>query len=114
MQERLRECGVPAAEQLRSGNLPELLAWAKNRDRWPLVAKPTGSSGSDGIFFCQGPEDITMAHQEFLDGTEYIVDTVSHEGKHLCCAVWAYTKRKGTPWNPHCIVSEGNRLLPPP
>jgi len=132
MQERLRECGVPAAEQLRSGNLPELLAWAKNRDRWPLVAKPTGSSGSDGIFFCQGPEDITMAHeeligkmnpngilnlelvlQEFLDGTEYIVDTVSHEGKHLCCAVWAYTKRKGTPWNPHCIVSEGNRLLPP-
>mmetsp|Transcript_16926 Transcript_16926/g.43128 ORF Transcript_16926/g.43128 Transcript_16926/m.43128 type:complete len:551 (-) Transcript_16926:297-1949(-) len=131
MQERLRECGVPAAEQVRSGSLPELLAWARAHGRWPLVAKPTGSSGSDGIFFCQGLDDIEAAHseligkknpnglincelalQEFLAGTEYIVDTVSHEGKHLCVAIWVYTKRKGVAWNPHCIVSEGNRLLP--
>jgi len=131
MQERLRACGVPAALQLRSGNLPEMLAWAEAQGSWPLVAKPTGSSGSDGIFFCQGPDDITMAHrelvgkvnpnglvnaelalQEFLDGTEYIVDTVSHAGRHLCVAIWVYTKRRGVPWNARCIVSEGNRLLP--
>jgi len=53
-----------------------------------------------------------LALQEFLDGTEYIVDTVSHAGKHLCCAIWVYRKLRGTAWNPHCIVSEGNRLLP--
>lgn len=131
MQERLSQCGVPAAEQVRSGDLQELLGWAEAHGRWPLVAKPTGSSGSDGIFFCQSPDDISAAHgeligkknpnglincelalQEFLAGTEYIVDTVSHGGKHLCVAIWVYTKRRGVPWNPHCIVSEGNRLLP--
>jgi len=131
MQERLRECGLRAAEQIRSANLFDLLQWATARNQWPLVAKPTGSSGSDGIFFCKDLEDVRGAHaeivgkmnpngkfnaelvlQEFLSGTEYIVDTVSHAGKHICVAVWVYTKRKGTPWNPNCIVSEGNKLLP--
>jgi len=130
MQERLRTCGVPAAEQLLSSSRDELLTWARNRGQWPLVAKPTGSSGSDGIFFCQGEQDVSNAVeelvgkpnpngkingeivlQEFLSGTEYIVDTVSYEGKHICVAIWVYTKRRGTPWNPNCIISEGNRLM---
>merc|ERR1719433_2518182 len=54
----------------------------------------------------------TLALQEFLDGVEYIVDTVSHASRHLCVAIWVYTKRKGVEWAPHAIVSEGNRLLP--
>jgi biotin carboxylase len=132
MQERLRDCGIPAADQIRSASLDELLRWATARNQWPCVAKPTGSSGSDGIFFCQNTQDLRAAHdevvgktnpngkvnaelvvQEFLAGTEYIVDTVSHEGKHICVAMWVYRKRKGTPWNPNCIVSEGNMLLEP-
>jgi len=132
MQERLRACGVSAADQIKSGILSELLGWAQQRNRWPVVAKPLGSSGSDGIFFCKSSDDIKDAHaeligklnpngqhnaelalQEFLDGTEYIVDTVSHAGRHLCVAIWVYTKRKGVAWAPHAIVSEGNRLLPP-
>mmetsp|Transcript_89456 Transcript_89456/g.177843 ORF Transcript_89456/g.177843 Transcript_89456/m.177843 type:complete len:563 (-) Transcript_89456:370-2058(-) len=131
MQERLRECGVPAADQIKSGDLTKLLGWAQQRNCWPVVAKPTGSSGSDGIFFCQSCDDIASAHaeligkmnpngqcndalalQEFLKGTEYIVDTVSHAGRHLCVAIWVYTKRQGVAWAPHAIVSEGNRLLP--
>jgi hypothetical protein len=131
MQEQLRRCGVPACEQFLSGDMDELLAWAQKHGQWPLVAKPCCSSGSDGIFFCKSEDDIREAHatligtytpnatlnaqivlQEFLDGTEYIVDTVSHAGRHLCVACWVYSKRRGTPWNPHCIVSEGNRLLP--
>lgn len=131
MQDRLRECGLSAAEQKLSSSLAELSAWAQARGQWPLVAKPVGSSGSDGIFFCSGLADLRAAHaevvgtmnpngqvnaeivlQEFLAGTEYIIDTVSYAGQHICCAIWVYTKRKGTPWNPTCIVSEGNRLLP--
>eukprot|EP00667_Euglena_gracilis_P006161 EG_transcript_6213 len=131
MQEQLRRCGVPACEQFLSGDVDALVDWARKHGRWPLVAKPCCSSGSDGIFFCKSEEDVVEAHhsligtmtpnatmnnavvlQEFLDGTEYIVDTVSHEGKHLCVAMWVYKKRRGTPWNPHCIMSEGNRLLP--
>jgi len=131
MQEQLRRCGVPAADQHKSGDLEELLSWARNRDKWPLVAKPISSSGSDGIFFCKSEDDLVEAHsmivgamnpngvrnteialQEFLDGDEYIVDTVSFDGRHECVATWAYTKRRGLPWNAKAIISENNTLLP--
>lgn len=132
MQECLRKNGVPAAEQFKSGDLEKLVGWANERGQWPLVAKPTGGAGSDGIFFCKSEEDLRAAHkgiignlnptgvvnteialQEFLDGDEYIVDTVSFEGKHLCVAMWVYSKRRGLPWAPAAIISACNTLLPP-
>lgn len=132
MQERLRQCGVPAAEQFRSGNLQELLAWAQKRNDWPVVAKPISGSGSDGVFFCRGEEDLTAAHgeivgklhvesgkvnaeialQEFLAGDEYIVDTISHGGRHICVACWVYKKCRGLPWNQTAIMNLQNMLLP--
>jgi biotin carboxylase len=123
---------VPAAEQFRSGDLQKLLKWARDRNEWPVVAKPTGSSGSDGVFFCQSEQDLSAAHeeiigklnpngavnndialQEFLAGDEYIVDTVSFKGKHLAVACWVYNKVRGLPWNPTAILSTQNKLLPP-
>eukprot|EP00442_Polarella_glacialis_P018584 CAMPEP_0115153448 /NCGR_PEP_ID=MMETSP0227-20121206/66733_1 /TAXON_ID=89957 /ORGANISM="Polarella glacialis, Strain CCMP 1383" /LENGTH=470 /DNA_ID=CAMNT_0002564191 /DNA_START=36 /DNA_END=1448 /DNA_ORIENTATION=+ len=131
MQNCLRLNGVPAAEQHKSGILEELLSWARARGQWPLVAKPLSSSGSDGIFFCQNEEDLESAHkvivgalnpngvqntdialQEFLTGDEYIVDSVSRDGRHQCVAIWVYSKRRGLPWNATAILSEGNTLLP--
>jgi len=132
MQEQLRKCGVPAAEQFRAGDLDQLLDWARNHNQWPVVAKPTGSSGSDGVFFCRGEDDLRAAHkeiigklnpngvvnsdialQEFLDGDEFIVDSVSHEGRHLCVAIWVYNKIRGLPWNSTAIMNQQNKLLPP-
>lgn len=119
MQDRLRECGIPACEQTKSGDLEELLQWARARNEWPLVAKPTGGMGSDGVFFCQNEADLCKAHasiigqlnpkgqknefialQEFLNGEEYIIDTVSKDGKHICVAMWSQGKRRNLPWNP--------------
>jgi len=100
--------------------------------QWPLVAKPVSGAGSDGIFFCKAEDDIRAAHagiighrsptgplnnelalQEFLSGDEYIVDTVSYDGKHMCVAIWVYNKLKGLPWNPHVIMPDQCMLLPP-
>jgi len=130
MQEALRRNGVPAAEQFKSGNLEELLAWAEKRNEWPVVAKPTGGASSDGVYFCKTLEDLRLAHrniigacnptgkvnseialQEYLDGDEYIVDTVSYEGKHMLVAMWMYTKCKGMPWDSQAIVPMQNILL---
>lgn len=132
MQDRLRECGLSACDQLKSGDLDELLAWAHARGEWPLVAKPSGGCGSDGVFFCQSAEDLCRAHgeivgkvnpkgalndsvalQEFLAGDEYIIDTVSKDGQHLCIAIWSQGKRKNLPWNPTGIITTENRLLQP-
>jgi len=132
MQEALRRNGVPAAEQFKSGDLEELLAWAGKRNEWPLVAKPTGGAGSDGVYFCKSIEDLRFAYssiigvcnptgkvnseialQEYLDGDEYIVDTVSYEGKHMLVAMWVYTKSKGLPWDDKAITPLQNKLLAP-
>ena len=37
--------------------------------------------------------------QEFLDGTEYVIDTVSRDGVHKVIAIWEYDKR--------CVQSYG-------
>merc|ERR1719230_1239856 len=132
MQDRLRECGIPACEQIKSADLAELLAWARARGEWPLVAKPSGGCGSDGVFFCRNEGDLRQAHseivgkvnpkgglndtvalQEFLKGDEYIVDTVSKNGRHLCVSIWSQGKRKDLPWNPTGIITTENRLLQP-
>jgi len=132
MQDRLRECSIPACEQIKSADLAELLAWARARNEWPLVAKPSGGCGSDGIFFCRSEEDLHMAHdeivgkvnpkgalndavalQEFLVGDEFIVDTVSKDGRHICVAIWSQGKRKNLAWNPTGIITTENRLLQP-
>lgn len=96
------------------------------------MAKPSGGCGSDGVFFCRSEDDLLFAHseivgklnpkgglndtvalQEFLAGDEYIVDTVSKDGRHLCVAIWSQGKRKNLPWNPTGIITTENRLLQP-
>mmetsp|Transcript_46692 Transcript_46692/g.92930 ORF Transcript_46692/g.92930 Transcript_46692/m.92930 type:complete len:525 (+) Transcript_46692:3-1577(+) len=139
MQDRLSQCGVPSAEQTKSADLEVLMTWVRDREArlgkeaaYPVVVKPTGGSGGEGVYFCASVDDLVQAHgeligatqagsgrevehlalQEFLVGTEYIVDTCSLEGEHLCCAVWRYTKKKGMPWNPRCIVTQHQEILP--
>lgn len=140
MQDRLKECGVPSAEQIKSSNVDDSVAWARERESrigkefaYPVVVKPTGGMGGEGVFFCASEEDLVNAHkellgckcqgsgvtieqlalQEFLDGSEYIVDTCTLNGQHLCCAVWRYNKRKGVPWNPNAIVTQYQDMLAP-
>jgi len=138
MQDRLRECGVPSAEQIKSTDEQELVAWVQEREArlgeaaYPVVVKPCGGSGGEGVFFCASEQDLVTARnelmdltqsgsgckveqlalQEFLSGTEYIVDTCTLEGEHLCCAVWRYNKRKGVPWAPKAIVTQYQEVLP--
>jgi biotin carboxylase len=132
MQDQLRMCGIPAAEQIKSGQIQDLLLWARRWGKWPLVAKPSGGVGSEGIFFCKNEDDIVKAHgeivgatnpkgvvnsavalQEFLDGEEYIVDCISHEGRHICIAIWYQGKRRDLAWSPTSIMTTYNELLDP-
>merc|ERR1711920_1044735 len=78
----------------------------------PVVVKPVESCGSDGVKVCHTKQE-TEAHfnllmrsqrkvgaqgaavlcQEFLRGTEYVVDHVSRDGVHKTVMVWVYDKR---------------------
>lgn len=91
------------------------------------VCKPVEGAGSDGVSICNAPDEVRTAFlgfegtknvlgldnyevllQEFLHGTEYVVDTVSRDGEHKCVAIWRYDKRDyhGSP-----VVYHGMRLL---
>jgi len=89
----------------------------------PVVLKPVESCGSDGVKLCRSKQEAKehfkllmegqrkvgasgagVLCQEFLAGTEYVVDHVSKDGVHKTVMVYVYDKRptNGAPfvyWN---------------
>ncbi|WP_329620199.1 ATP-grasp domain-containing protein [Streptomyces sp. NBC_01255] len=116
MIEALRRAGLRCAEQFRSGDPQALVDWAERRGEYPVVVKPLSSAATEGVAVCRGPEEVRKAAeavlgtqniffetndevlvQSFLQGEEYMVDTVSYEGRRYCTGVWQYHKRlRGT------------------
>lgn len=134
MGEQVRKAGLRAVKQQEcrawQGDAAEFIATLGVRNAsdgaW-CVLKPTKSAGTDGVFIAKtldeawdcfdrilgaanvfGEENQTVLVQEFLKGTEYIVDSVSVEGQHKCVAIWEYDKR---PCNGAQFVYFGVRLF---
>ncbi len=112
MIEAVRAAGLAAAGQILTKSVEEALDWANGDGGWPCVAKPISSASTDGVFVCRTPEELRNAFetiltskdifdidntialvQSYLEGTEYIVDTVSADGHVYVCGVWQYDKR---------------------
>ena len=128
MAEAARRQGVRVPEQHYSSSLDELRAWARHRGTWPVVVKPPESLASDGVRLCRSEPEIAAAFaatvgrrniagvmneglivQEALDAPQYVVDTVSFEGRHYLSAIWRYGRpafaseflqalARGKPW----------------
>ena len=112
MIEALRAAGLHCATQFKSGDVAALAGWAQRTGTYPVVVKPLRSAASDNVFICAGADEVraaaasvlgseTIYHesnqealiQSYLDGTEYVVDMVSYEGRRYVCGVWEYQKR---------------------
>ncbi|MCZ7416242.1 MULTISPECIES: ATP-grasp domain-containing protein [unclassified Streptomyces] len=109
MADRLRACGVPAPDHV-VGSDPDVMAtWAERRGRWPVVVKPRDSAGSDGVAVCEDAGQVRAAVQatvgtlnrlglvnesvlcqEFLDGQQYLVNSVSVDGSHRVGEIWKF------------------------
>ena len=111
MIETVRAAGLHCAGQFVGADLAEITGWARSHGRYPVVVKPRSSSSSDNVFICRSEAEVAEAAravlagitmydqrntdvliQSYLDGTEYIVDTVSANGQHTVCGVWRYDK----------------------
>jgi hypothetical protein len=76
-----------------------------------VIVKPPMSVASDNVAFCRSSDEVREAAgrilsvtnvlgcrnhaalvQEFLEGTEYIVDTVSCDGRRKTTAIWQYSR----------------------
>ncbi|MBF0441649.1 MAG: ATP-grasp domain-containing protein [Oligoflexales bacterium] len=116
MHEALRSKGLPVPLQKPVHSVFDLEKWIDRNEHeitWPLVLKPMDSAGTDGLKFCnskaesleyvvklQGRENLLgkknefVLAQSFLDGVEYVVNTVSSFGKHRVSDIWRYHKKR--------------------
>ncbi|MGW2062589.1 ATP-grasp domain-containing protein [Streptomyces sp. NPDC001937] len=110
MIETIKAAGVRGARQLLATSADELARWHKELGT-RVVVKPLKSAGNDGVRFCATPEESAAAFleltgaenlfsqrnegvvaQEHLFGGEYMVNTVSRDGKHHVTDIIATTR----------------------
>ncbi|HUY44116.1 MAG TPA: ATP-grasp domain-containing protein [Streptosporangiaceae bacterium] len=106
MIDTITAAGLPAAAQLRVSSEDGLRSWHE-RIGGRIVVKPVRSAGSKGVYFCDSADEAVTAYrtllgetdlfgqpnesivaQEYLPGTEYVVNTVSRAGRHHVCDMW--------------------------
>jgi hypothetical protein len=111
MIDALAGAGLTCARQCRSSDPEELARWATAHGGFPTVVKPLSSASTDHVYICDTADEVAAAArrvlsatdifaarnthalaQSFLSGTEYIVDTVSVDGRPYVCGVWEYEK----------------------
>ena len=130
MGETVRAAGIRAVQQQRATEWSQIEAFLAdwNPNPFCVVVKPIQSAGSDDVFKCQSVEETRAAFdkingainglglvnegvlvQEFLDGTEYVIDSVSRDGVHKVTAIWEYDKRSVNDAN---FVYFGMKMLP--
>jgi len=133
MGEAVRSRGARAVRQILTSSWEEAAAFAKTWDTFgtpafKCIVKPNQSAGSDDVFLCESLPDLKAGFdkindsinavgalnegclvQEFLEGTEYVVDSVSCNGVHKVTCVWEYDKR---PVNGQFNVYFGMQPLP--
>lgn len=112
MQEKLHAQGMRAIPQARVADAGAARAWLAARDSWPVIVKPTNSAGSDGVTLCHtmdqalaavdallgavnllGHVNRNVLLQHYLVGREWVVDTVSRDGRHVVTNVTRYLKQ---------------------
>lgn len=130
MGETVREAGVRAVIQAKCTKMEQLEEFIASmpQDPFKCIVKPIEAAGSEDVTLCHSPDEARAAFnhivgktncvglvnegvlaQEYLEGTEYVIDTVSLNGKHKVTAVWEYDKREA---NGGAFVYFGMRLVP--
>jgi biotin carboxylase len=113
MANALLRAGLRAVEELKTRDAEEAVAWADERDDWPVVVKPLDSAGTDGVSLCETPDAIRRAFgellgrpnalqganeqllvQELLKGTQLFTDSISWDGVHHVSECWRDNKRR--------------------
>lgn len=107
MGEVIENAGLSGSSQARITSFKDAVRWLNGRDEWPVVVKPLDSAGSDGVTICHNLVDVEWAINEnlgqqnllglwntelmiqsFIEGQQYIVNSVSHQGQHVFTDIW--------------------------
>lgn len=115
----IKAAGIPSMSQICTSSADDVEQWIEQeglagRD---LVIKPPKSASTDGVVKVPGGREWrkiftnvlgsenrlginndTLMVQEFLQGTEYAVDTASYEGRHAISSICRYKKTENGPF----------------
>jgi hypothetical protein len=112
MMEAVRSSGARAIRQFQTASPEAALAWIQAEGlSYPVVVKPLNSVAGEGFSLCKSARDVRAAFdkilgkqnllniendaalvQEFIAGEEYVVDTVSRDGRHMVSDFLKYGK----------------------
>ncbi|EJR71544.1 MULTISPECIES: ATP-grasp domain-containing protein [Bacillus] len=128
MNELIREEKLPAVEQLKTNDSEKAIDWALDLNKWPVVVKPLHSAASDGVAFCYNENELKDAFnkivnienslgilndevlvQRYLEGPHYVVNAMTHEGKHFITDIWRHDFFKG---NGTTVIYDKIQLMP--
>ena len=122
--------GLRVIPQICTDDPGEVRAWLRREglDGHDLVVKPPRSASTDGVVKVAGGQgwarvfadgigrvnqfgavDDRLLVQKFLTGTEYVVDTFSHDGEHGVVDICRYLKVDN---GPHMAVYDAMRWVP--
>lgn len=129
MHKALSEKGVRYAKSFLVSSKEELLELFSTEYSSKVVVKPLESTGTDNVFLCVNEDDLISAYdtiintvnaldinndkiliQEFLEGTEYIVNSATLNNKHVITDIWRCDK---TSINNRNFVYDKTVLLDP-
>ncbi len=113
MHNRLAERGLRSIKGKVVHSLDDAVEFYDSENLKEVVIKPTYSAGSASVRICENRDELirSINHlfdnvnyygdeidelliQEKINGTEYIVNTVSHKGIHRVTLLWKYNKVK--------------------
>ena len=111
MYEALGKAGIRRIESAEVSDEDDIRRFWKENNLEKCVMKFAESAATVGLKICDSPEEAIEHYrkmketvnglgkkgdriliQEFIGGTEYIVDTLSCDGKHMITDIWVYAK----------------------
>lgn len=112
MSDKLRVNGVNSIKQIRTKIANKAKKFSQKIGNWPIVLKPIDSAGADGFTLTYSTNELEKSFlklmskeklvggivedilvQEYLVGTEFVINAVSWEGKHYISDIWKCKKK---------------------
>ncbi len=113
MQERIAQHGLRSIKGQKISSLEEAIEFYDSQKLNKVIIKPIYSAGSSSVKICLNKDDLInnieklfndfncfgeankeLLIQEYIEGDEYIVNTVSSNGIHRVTLIWKYHKVK--------------------
>jgi biotin carboxylase len=121
--------GLRVARQSKHADVDSAAAWLRESGLPRVVVKPLHAAGTESVFVCSSEAELRrhaaamlggrhhlglvndeILVQEFVEGNEYIVNTVSCDGVHRLAGVWLYHKR---PLQGRAAIYDWDELVDP-